>query len=105
MTPAQRLVWRTDLGPCAVCPHEGERCQGPVEGHHVIDKQQLVRMGLLSLLADRRIRLPVCQRRHMLHTKRLKPIPWRLLPKESLEVANEINLLWWMEKRYPKDDA
>jgi hypothetical protein len=95
-------IWRTDLGPCVVCPHEGGECSGPIQGHHIVAKQTLKRRGLILHLLDRRNRLSVCEFRHEQHTTGYKPIPRAVLPASVFDFAAEFNLGWYLDKHYPR---
>ncbi len=95
------FIWRRDLGPCVVCPHEGGKCAGPVQGHHVVAKELLKKRGLIGHLMDLRNRLSVCERRHAQHTNKFKPIPREVLPASAFEFADEFGLGWYLTKHYP----
>jgi len=94
-----RELWAHNLGACKVCT-DGE-CAGPIQGHHLITKQALKKRGLEIHLWDIRNRLPVCERRHDLHTRRIQVIPRDLIPVEAWQFADEIGLRWWLERFYP----
>ncbi len=94
-----RELWATNLGPCRACTN-GE-CDGRVQGHHLISKQALKKRGLEIHLWDTRNRLPVCERRHDLHTRRIEPLPRSLIPVEAWAFADEVGLRWWLERFYP----
>lgn len=94
-------IWRRDLGPCAVCVHEGGTCRGQVQAHHVISQECLRKHGFSTRLMDLRNRLPVCEHRHEQHTNRFRPIPRELLPASAFEFADETGLGWWLDRQYP----
>lgn len=94
-------LWHRGHGPCVVCPAEGGKCEGRVQGHHIISKQALKKRGLHKYLWDRRNRLPVCQHRHEQHETKVKPIPRELLPQAALDFATELDLGWWLDRHYP----
>lgn len=94
-------AWRRGLGACVVCPAEGGVCAGRVQGHHVVARQTLRRLGLVAVLFDRRNRLSVCEHRHEQHTTGYKPIPQKVLPASVFEFALELDLIWYLDKHYP----
>jgi hypothetical protein len=102
-------VWREGLGRCAVCEFEfefeGRPCRGGVQGHHIIAKQTLRRLGLAEFVMDKRNRLPVCEYRHEQHTTGFKPIPRALLPASVFEFAAELGLGWYLDRHYPLEQA
>jgi hypothetical protein len=96
------LIWRHNLGPCAVCPVEGVECHGQVTGHHIITQQQLRQHGLELELWNLRNRLPVCDGRHGQHHRASRRIPRSVLPVEALEFAEEHGLTRLIERYYPE---
>jgi hypothetical protein len=98
-------IWREGLGSCMVCRFEGVACRGPVQGHHIISRQTLRRLGFHEHLLDRRNRLAVCEHRHEQHTSGFRPIPRRLLPGSVFEFAAELGLGWWLDRYYPFAEA
>jgi hypothetical protein len=98
-------IWREGLGPCAVCTVEGGSCRGPVQGHHIVSRQTLRRLGHLDFLLDKRNRLPVCEHRHEQHTTAYKPIPREALPVSVFEFAHELGLTWYLDRFYPSTDG
>lgn len=97
-------IWREGLVCCEVCPYEGTACSGPIQGHHVIGRQKLKRLGLTDFLLDKRNRLGVCEYRHEQHTTGYKPIPRAVLPQAVFEFAEELGLTWYLEKHYVDRD-
>lgn len=97
---AAALLWRTDLGPCTICPAEGGTCGGPVQGHHAVAKEALKRRAMWAFLWDRRNRVPVCEFRHEQETTGYKPIPRELLPGSVFEFADELGLGWYIDRHY-----
>lgn len=95
------LVWREGMGGCQVCPAEGRRCDGPTDAHHVISQQKLKRLGRVDLLHDHRNRLSVCRSRHSLHESASFRISRAALPLAAFAFAAELDLMWWLEERYP----
>lgn len=98
-------TWKSNLGPCVVCPYEGEECEGRVTGHHIIEKQTIRRRSLgKRAMWDLRNRLPVCEGRHHSHTSRAKPIPRAVLPESAFAFAEDHGLSWLLDKIYPPPD-
>lgn len=92
---------------CVVC-----RARNP-SGHHIVTQQRLKakasEMGVPAhrLLWDRRNRLWLCERHHLAHHDRSKPITWELLQRHAPKVfqfVRELDLEPWLERRYPKSN-
>ena len=73
-----------------------------MQPHHVVSKQALKRRHLYKLLWDVRNGVCLCERCHRRHEARIAPVPYELLPPQCIEFAQQINLLWLLEQRYPK---
>lgn len=89
-------VWRAGLGPCVRC---GSRLS--VDGHHVIPKRVLRRLGFHDRLLDTRNRLALCRRDHERHENRSEPVTRELLPASVFEFADELRLGWYLDRHYP----
>lgn len=98
-------IWRDGLGGCAVCRHEHAACDGRIDGHHIIPKRALIRLGFSDYLLDKRNRIGVCRHRHEQHENGYKPIPRELLPAAVFEFADEISLGWYLDRHYPAAQA
>jgi hypothetical protein len=93
-------VWRAGLGPCI------RGCESLyVDAHHVITAQKLRHFNLHDHLMDHRNRLALCRPCHDAHHNRKHPVMWEELPPAAIEFAQEVGLLWWLEKHYPKLEA
>lgn len=92
-----------------------------VDAHHIIPKRAIrryvsarVRDGTVSkeaapkllrrLLWDRRNGLAVSRKTHDEHETRRRPIPRRYLPGSAIAFAQELGLVWMIERDYPKED-
>lgn len=96
-------IWREGLTGCEVCENEGTACRGPIQGHHVVSKQKLKRLGHTDHLLDKRNRLGVCEHRHEQHTTGHKPIPRWALPASVFEFTEELGLTWYLDRYYPAE--
>lgn len=75
-------------------------CDGPIQGHHVVEKQTLKRRGLTDFLWDLRNHLGVCERAHRRHTARVEKIPRSCLPAAAEEFAVEHELSHVLDRAY-----
>ncbi len=98
-------AWRSNLGPCQVCPEEGGVCSGPVQPHHVTEARTLRKRGYHDHLYDTRNRLPVCEYRHEQHTSAYRRIPRRVVPPAAWEFARELDLEYLILRYYPEEDS
>jgi hypothetical protein len=80
----------------------------PLQAHHVISKQRLRRLFQergqktpLDMLYHVDNGVPVLYSVHRRHTAKLETIPRGLLPPEAWRFAEELGLLWWLEREYP----
>lgn len=101
----QRDLWREGLGRCALNMRGDHVCEGKVRGHHLIAQHALRKRGLHEFLWDKRNRLAVCDAAHHRHHTRCAPLPRSVLPDSVFEFAEELGLLWLLEKTYPEDAA
>ena len=93
-------LWRQGLGPCALLAVPGHECEGRVEGHHAITRQALRKRGLDEFQWDRRNRVALCDRAHLSHHTRAQPLPRELLPASVFGFADELGLLWLIDRVY-----
>lgn len=75
-------------------------CDGPVQGHHVVEKQTLKRRGLTAELWNLDNLLGVCERAHRRHTARVEKIPRSLLSPAHERFAVEHGLVDVLERAY-----
>ncbi len=120
MGPSERersAAWARGKKPCAVCG-------GAVTyGHHIITQQKLRQVVAARTMAaaldpyatapvprldrvrwDARNRLWLCERHHLAHHARTKPVAWSVLQEHAPKVfqfAAELNLIPWLERTYP----
>ena len=94
------LLWKEAVGPCQICPLEGGKCSGPVQGHHAIPQQTLKNRGFHPFLWDTRNKVDVCEYRHEQITTAYKPLPLILLPTPVFKFAAELGLGWYLERHY-----
>ncbi len=78
-----------------------------IEGHHLIEKSELRRWGLLAALFDPRNMLPLCSYHHARHTLAFERVPRELLPAAAFEFADEIGARFVLEddRVYPRHAA
>lgn len=91
------------LDGCLVHPNPGD-CDGRVEAHHVITRQQLRKRGLADLTWDTRNGMGLCTRAHTRHTGALERVPRRLVPAHAEQFAREHALTHLLDRYYPNEE-
>lgn len=89
---------------CVVCGAARPR------GHHIVTQQKIRELakGDEELWQrwrwDTRNQLALCDRHHMAHHNRHRPVTWQEMlayqPK-ALQFARELKVEWWLEATYP----
>lgn len=99
MATVETTEWAREArrrGRCAFC---GET-RGWLQGHHVIPKQRLKRLGLHAHLWDQRNMMVLCSICHARHEVAFRRLPRALLTSDNEEFAAELGVDWMLEKLY-----
>lgn len=84
--------------PCVLGP---VGCEGRLEAHHVIAAQKLRRIGREDVVTDPRNGMSLCEKHHRRHTLGFERIPFSALREETITFADELGLVWYLERFYP----
>lgn len=100
--------WREIVtrGGCEMCryvdlgeiPAEHRPDLRRIEGHHIIEQQQLKKHGKGDMLWDVRNGMGLCSYHHQRHTNWRERVPRRLLLPEAYEFAEEAKLSWLLDQ-------
>ena len=97
-------LWR--YGMDDVCAMRGESrssadfCNGHLDAHHIIYVQTLRKLGHSDFVMDKRNRMTLCRHHHEQHHSGYRMVPREVLPVEVWEMAEALDLQWWLERRY-----
>lgn len=69
-----------------------------IQGHHIIEQQQLKKHHLREYLWDERNGMGLCAYHHQRHTHFIERVPWELLPPAAFEFAEEVGLPWLLDQ-------
>ena len=83
-------------GRCAVCGTTRW-----LQAHHVISQQLLRRLHLEHELWNPDNGLALDEDHHRRHELAVERVPRDRLRPENLAFAERLDLMWWLEKRYP----
>lgn len=76
-----------------------------LEAHHVIKQQHLRRYGFggREWLWDPRVGLCLCRYHHARHDHWVERVPRRLLRSDNWRFAEDVELVWLLERDFPLD--
>lgn len=89
------------------------RCAGPLQAHHVLPKEHIIKLARSEKWTSTRLAaslwnpdngLAVCERHHDLHTRAIKRIPHSALADEALLFAIDLGLEHRIDRDYPTDE-
>ena len=85
--------------------HHGRCGNGNVQGAHIISQQHLKRLGLSEFLWDTRNGMLLCAWHHNRHDRYLERVPRNQLPEGVEDFCEEHEIMYLLDKQYPKEEA
>ena len=90
---------------CWLAQFSSKPCDGPEDFAHLIDKQTLKKgVADLSFVWDERFYRPACRFHHANFDNRRLTVPRSAIPQSTEELARELGLTWWLDRRYGSPD-
>lgn len=81
-------------------------CAGRMDRAHLVTRQLLRREGHDALIPDERTWMPACRFHHgQFDNYRGVVIPRERLPEAFLSLMDDLGLLWWVDRRYGRENA
>ena len=90
---------------CIMAGRSRVSCAGPWDPCHIIPKRALRDRGFSeAIVYDARNGVCACRRHHGRNDEGLETFPRQLLPSSVLEFAEEVGLMWIVERDHKNDE-
>ncbi len=86
------------------CIRPSQACLGPLDAHHLIEKQTLAKHGLADHAADPANGICLCRWHHDVHHVAARPLRWEHVPDRAKDFADALGLLDLLASLYPRTE-